>query len=241
MNSGQASPPAEHRLQFNNNVISIREQNSAWREVLSLASRHSVPKGSRWLDNGRLASSFSFLDKGMLRLASLDRNGNERILLYIGQGCIFNELGILNRGPYSTAFSSATLTALEDCEVYRFPPGLLEDEAFAMAHPSLMLNLVHSLARKAGAFFSQLDENAGLAPETQVCRYLYRAMDEGDHAARPRFSQTELALALGLHRSTVCRILRQLRYDGVLGVFTRNRLEIKDSDALWRLCRPNIS
>lgn len=238
MDSRPAHIPDPHSIRHENNIIFIREQNSAWREVLHLASRQNIAKGSRWVDYGHV-ESFSFLDKGMMRLSSLDRNGNERIFLYIGQGCIFNELGVLN-GPGNAPFSSAALFALEDCEVYHFPQSILYDEAFTIRHPALMMNLVHSLARKAGSFFSQLDESAGLDPETQVCRYLYRAVDEEMHNGRPRFSQTELALALGLHRSTVCRILRQLRDEGILGEFTRHKLEIKNREALWRLCRPNL-
>ena len=239
MDSSSAHISTPLGIRRNNNVISIREQNSVWREVLHLASHQSISKGSRWMDDGTHTATFSFLDKGMMRLSSLDRNGNERIFLYIGQGCIFNELGVLNNGPNQTPFSSAAIFALEDCEVYHFPQSILQDEAFVLRYPTLMMNLVHSLARKAGAFFSQLDESAGLSPETLVCRYLFRAMEEGMHATRPPFSQTELALALGLHRSTVCRILRQLRDGGILGEFTRHKLEIKDRDALWHLCRPN--
>ena len=53
------------------------------------------------------------------------------------------------------------------------------------------------------------------------------------------WSQSELALVLGLHRSTVCRIIRTLRDRGVLGHFTRCSLEILDREALAELCNPS--
>lgn len=108
---------------------------------------------------------------------------------------------------------------------------------FAVEHPELMMNLVQSLMLKAGAFFGQIEERAGLSPETLVCRYLARLQSEGTKTLQPRFSQSDLALALGLHRSTVCRILHDLREKGILGEFTRTRLEILNRDELLRLCR----
>ena len=93
-----------------------------------------------------------------------------------------------------------------------------------------MSNLVHSLGAKAGAFYSQITESVELDPQTQVCRYLHRLADE---------RRTRLALVLGLHRSTVCRIIRTLRDRGVLGHFTRCSLEILDREALAELCNPS--
>ena len=83
-----------------------------------------------------------------------------------------------------------------------------------------MSNLVHSLGAKAGAFYSQITESVELDPQTQVCRYLHRLADERrTRVVNPGVSQSELALVLGLHRSTVCRIIRTLRDRGVLGRF----------------------
>ena len=79
-----------------------------------------------------------------------------------------------------------------------------------------------------------------LDPQTQVCRYLHRLADERrTRVVNPGVSQSELALVLGLHRSTVCRIIRTLRDRGVLGHFTRCSLEILDREALAELCNPS--
>ncbi len=215
-----------------NNVIVMLEQNSVWREVLSLGARQCLDKGQRLIDSSD-NDNFSFLHKGLIRLSSLGENGNERIFLHIGAGCIFNELGCMHIAPLSTA----SFLAMEPCEIYQFPRRLLQDRDFTLRHPELMMNLVQSLMLKAGAFFGQIEESVGLSPENLVCRYLARLQSEGSGHLRPRFSQSDLALALGLHRSTVCRILHDLREKGVLGEFTRTRLEILDKDALLQLCR----
>ena len=115
-----------------------------------------------------------------------------------------------------------------------------DDPEFVRRHPALMSNLVHSLGAKAGAFYSQITESVELDPQTQVCRYLHRLADERrTRVVNPGVSQSELALVLGLHRSTVCRIIRTLRDRGVLGHFTRCSLEILDREALAELCNPS--
>ena len=215
-----------------NNVISMLEQNSVWRSILSQGEYLPLDKGRCWTEcpgNDR----FAFLDKGLIRLSSLGENGSERIFLHIGAGCIFGELSCMHVAPLSTA----SFLAMEPCEVYLFPKSLLEDRSFTLLHPELMMNLVQSLILKAGAFFGQIEERVGLSPENLVCRYLFRLPEEGSGHLRPRFSQSDLALALGLHRSTVCRVLHDLRERGILGEFTRTKLEILDREGLRDMCR----
>ena len=65
------------------------------------------------------------------------------------------------------------------------------------------------------------------------------AEERRTRVVNPGVSQSELALVLGLHRSTVCRIIRTLRDRGVLGHFTRCSLEILDREALAELCNPS--
>ena len=176
---------------------------------------------------------FAFLDKGLIRLSSLGENGSERIFLHIGAGCIFNELSCMHVAPLSTA----SFLAMEPCEIYQFPKSLLENRDFVLQYPELMMNLVQSLMLKAGAFFGQIEESVGLSPENLVCRYLFRLQEDASLHLRPKFSQSDLALALGLHRSTVCRVLHDLRERGILGEFTRTKLEILDREGLRDMCR----
>lgn len=53
----------------------------------------------------------------------------------------------------------------------------------------------------------------------------------------PHMSQTELGKVLGIPRSSFCRIIHSLRQEGIIGHFTRNRLEILDQDRLLALSR----
>ena len=198
-------------------MFRIRELNSPWRSVLHLGKRQKVAKSYRWPDDPD-TDTFSFLEQGRVRLLNLSETGRERIVLYIEPGCLFREIVLL----HVSSMHPASLVALEPCEVYSFPRTLLDDADFVRRHPALMSNLIHSLGAKAGAFYSQITESVELDPQTQVCRYLHRLAEERrTRVIDPGVSQSELALVLGLHRSTVCRIIRVLRDRGVLGHFTR--------------------
>lgn len=212
-------------------VFTIRELNSPWREVLNLATRQVCAKSHCWIDEG-VGSTFSFLHRGRVRLVNVMESGQERILLDIEQGCIFREVPVF----HVSLWYPGNFLALEKCEVYHFPRSLLEDEAFIRAHPVLMSNLVRSLGIKAGAFFSQISESSHLSPQEKVCRYLRRLADQNAGRARfaPGVSQSEMAETLGLHRSTVCRVISELRDEGVIGNFSRRNLEIFKPDALCR-------
>ncbi len=213
------------------NVLAIQELNGIWREVLDLG-RHETVKTGTCLYEVPLGKEeyFSFLDKGMLRLSCVSHNGMENILLYICDGCLFKELSWV--APNATA----EFFAMEDCEIWNFPHDLLLNKEFTVEHPLLMINLVQSLMQKAGAFFSRQTEHYELSPEEKICRFLMRIDEMAAGAQQPVFTQAEMAKALGLHRSTVCRILRELRIEGIVGRCTKTHLDILDRKALRGLC-----
>ena len=63
-------------------VFRIRDLNSPWRSVLHLGQRQMVGKSYQWEDDPE-TSTFSFLEKGRVRLLNLSETGKERIVLYI--------------------------------------------------------------------------------------------------------------------------------------------------------------
>ena len=107
-------------------VFRIRDLNSPWRSVLHLGQRQMVGKSYQWEDDPE-TSTFSFLEKGRVRLLNLSETGKERIVLYIEPGCLFREIVLLHVSPSHPA----SLVALEPCEVYNFPRTLLDDAEFA--------------------------------------------------------------------------------------------------------------
>ena len=60
-------------------VFRIRDLNSPWRSVLHLGQRQMVGKSYQWEDDPE-TSTFSFLEKGRVRLLNLSETGKERIV-----------------------------------------------------------------------------------------------------------------------------------------------------------------
>lgn len=213
--------PAIQRLASDNALFAIEGSNTAWEKVLHKARRLSYPKHHEIPTSG--SGDFYYLISGRLKLSCLAADGQERIVMRIGPGSLFNEVSHLHHSPH--AHSLQTLTP---CEVAAFPGSLLDDEKFYREHPDLIRNLVQTLGLKAGAFFAQLFDSGLLEVRGRVCRMLYQLWEENGRKAsfRPELSQGDMAAMLGVHRSSLCRELRTLREEGVIGSFSKANLEI---------------
>ncbi|GAB1410362.1 Crp/Fnr family transcriptional regulator [Desulfovibrionales bacterium] len=218
-----------HRI---GDCFSIRSLNLPWHEVLHLGQRQSILKGKQWNETDQ-NQQFSYLQHGHVQLITYSTSGSDRILLNIYSGCIFREVLHLNPSVHHPV----RLVAKSDCVIVNFPMRLLRDKEFIATHPHLMSNLVQSLSIKAGAFSSQIFEEE-LRPSVLVCRHLFSLYQHGgaNSMVNPNMSQSELALTLGLHRSTVSRVLKELRSADIVGRFTRCMLEVNNPAELLRLC-----
>lgn len=212
-------------------VFSIKEINSPWREVLHLGERKSIPRNS---DISIIYNDlFFFLDHGTVRLTGISEDGHERVVMIMEEGVIFGEATFLHKTPDHLH----AIKTLSPCEVIAFPKQLLEDEEFCKQYPHLILNLVRSLGIKVGALFSQIYDTNLFDIKRQICRMmaqLWREQGEGRNI-NPNLSQTDVAHLLGVHRSSVCRIIRELRDQGVIGHFSKTRLEINNAEELLAL------
>ncbi len=209
--------------------FSLKEVNSMWRSILHLGEKKVLTKGTvleMHLDNGLM-----LIDKGLISLRSLNSDGRERVSMYMESGCLIGEVPALvdtqnsNRVPLYHVH--------EESIVYAFPSSFLTDANFIKTYPYLIMNVMESFALKVRYLFTLVGDKSGESSKEIICRYINR-LARKNHADvfNPHMSQSEFALSLGLHRSTVCRIIKELREEGVLGEFTKNKLEILDRDTL---------
>ena len=209
-------------------VFRIRELNAPWREIIHLGERKLLPKHHELGNTGD--ETFFFLNRGSLRLSCVAEDGQERVVMIMEEGVLFGEITFMHKS--SVHFHS--LRTLSECEVFIFPNTLLDDVDFCRQYPLLILNLVRSLGVKAGAFFSQIYDSNLLDTRGQICRMLSHIWREQGEAAavNPDLSQIDVANILGIHRSSVCRVIRELRDEGVIGRFSKTRLEVLQPQAL---------
>ena len=219
-------------MQAQNTSISnfhLHEVNSVWRTVLHLGTQQTVPKHFAW--HGR-ADTFSFIDQGCVRLECISPSGRQRIAFFMKSGCLFRDIAMFSAELNFTS----TLITTEESTIYHFPRSLMSDNDFIRQYPELMSNMVFSLSKKGGVFFALLAEASEQVPDEVLCRYIETlAKTHNSNIFSPNISQVDLALNLGMHRSTVCRVIKSLRTAGILGTFSRHRLEILDREKLNKI------
>ncbi len=212
--------------------------NSPWERVLHLASRRRFRKGQT-IDIGAGMNegeggkpSFYYVMSGRIRLSYVGRAGEERTILYAGPGSLMNVPSVVADDVENTV-----VTCTEPAEVALFDAALLTDERFAAEHPDLMINLVQSLCVHLVIHSQRLAESALADSVSQVCRVVRELAQRhgGCDCFAPDMTQQELARLLGMHRTTLTRILCRLRDMHVLGKFTRHELRILDRTRLDEL------
>lgn len=211
-------------------VSPVREgPNGAWKNVLHLARRQFFPKGHPLLPDEASVRDFYYIERGRVRIIYASQEGRERSMLVVESGNLFNESSALT--GYDNPDSQ--YLCLEDSILWRFSGTLLGDPSFVREHPDLIINLMRSLARKTLSMHEHLSYTGTGRTEVQLARYLIRSMEShGAATFPPGLTQQELADTLGIHRATLVRCVHTLRARGVLGAFTRKRVEILDPPAL---------
>ncbi len=216
-------------IQRNSSAFYLSEISSPWREVLHLARREEIPSAYRWQFAEENQPSFSFLDSGQIYLYSYTQSMRERIILQLGSGCIFREASLF----YKAQRYRISPVAMSDCIVYHFPASLLTDINFMQKYPHLITNFMHNLSTKLGAAISLVAEAVKPPPEVMVSQFLLNF--KPDISQTEGISQGNIALSLGLHRSTVCRIIADLRKAGAIGKINKKEIEILDRTYLEEL------
>ncbi|WP_300669164.1 Crp/Fnr family transcriptional regulator [Desulfoluna sp.] len=216
------SPYDSETYQQDMAVFRIRELNAPWREIMHLGERKVLPRHHEL--GSTEVETFFFLNRGHLRLSCIAEDGQERVVMIMEEGVLFGEITFMHKS--SVHFHS--LRTLTECEIIVFPNTLLEDLAFCREYPHLVLNLVKSLGVKGGAFFSQIYDSNLLDARGQICRmlsHIWREQGEKE-TVNPDLSQVDMANLLGIHRSSVCRVIHELRDEGIIGRFSKTRLEV---------------
>lgn len=179
-------------------------------------------------------SGIYYIKKGCIRLSSIGLNGQEKVMLYMGKGTLFNEIPMLQY-TYDYIF-----TAMEPTEAAFWPKKRLTTE-FIKEYPDLLFNLLESMSKKTQGFYSQLSKTHTIGTFANVCRVLYSMALYNQSGGRivPRLTQQEFAAFLGVHRSSLHKALFRLREEGVIGHYSRNELTIHDLDSLLAYAEGN--
>ncbi|MFI3270601.1 MAG: Crp/Fnr family transcriptional regulator [Pseudomonadota bacterium] len=228
-------PTAPKILKKYTDIFTLNDANAPWGDFLHLARMQEVPKNYIWSYESE-ENVFCYLHSGSIRLYCHTFSSRELIVLELNKGCLFREVGLLYVGQRYGIYQQA----MTPCVVYNFPAKILEDHDFIRENPQLMINLTNTLGLKLGSILSLLAESIKPNPEVMVSQFLLNfqaTANSTDPASKRGITQGELAMSLGLHRSTVCRVLHELREKGVIGKIHRGHMEILDVAYLQNLVK----
>ena len=207
-----------------------------WEAIKHLGIRHSYQKGCQIYDLQSPVNGVYLVESGLVEIVLYTPTGPEKVLYYVGPGCIFGEVGCFVSGDTG----EARIQARSDCSAYFFGRETIEG-VIAREHPQLLIELIRTSAYKIRMFAVLLRDSLTGDVFQRVCRTLvylveYRGVlpQPGFQglAVQPGLSQTDLARLLGIHRVTLTKVINRLKNERVIKRFTKNRLEILDFERL---------
>lgn len=223
----------EQRVAMNADIlifpIIMSGLNTPWEKIL--ASGTAVTFRPKFIISGRTsnreADGMYYIKRGCVRLSNISSNGQERIILYMGKGCVFNEVPMLQ---FSTDY---IFTCTEQVEAIFWNKKILDSE-FIRKYPELISNLMLSMSKKSQSFYAQLCVTRSYDSFVNVCRALYsmHMFNREKGEVVPRLTQLDLAAFLGIHRSSLHKALNRLEKEGIIGKYSRNKLTIYDAERL---------
>lgn len=209
-------------------VISLSGLHEPWREIAHLGTKMVLPRSP--YPHPASTECFYFIAKGKVCLTYTGSNGQDHVVLFFGNGCIFNETGVLT----SDESHLACFRVLETAEVIRFPGHLVHDEGFIRRYPHLLHNMTVGTAVKFSSLYSSvytIKHGTPLARLARFLRQLARCHNEAKHFPLD-MTQLELASVLDMHRVSLFRCLQELKQRGVLLDFSRKAIVISSLEAL---------
>lgn len=211
--------------------------NSIWEKALPLARERLYPQGFYLMLRDEARRDFYYLASGSLAIMYHAPSGRARNMLSLKAGNLFNISLAAGSLFMPDRKASSQFYCLEEARIWRFPGGLLHDEAFIRAYPELISNLLASLGLRlliTHDTLSSVGTNRLPARIAEFILQLSRANGDADEFS-PGISQEDLANLLGVHRVTLLRALAKMKKSKLLVSFTHSRLVIGDREALRRM------
>lgn len=212
----------------------ITGSSSPWAEHLDAGIRREYPAGAILLNPGERVTHLYYLQKGEVLVSLFPEPENISNLFIMRDDSM---LGLI--AFFTSARPNASWRTLKPCTMFLF-----DQESVAEKLPRhLLLNLLEQLASMSSAMTRRFYQGV-YGNEMRLARLVLHLADAcaektplgaNGLAVSPRVTQEMVSDLLGMHPVTLNKLLAQLRNEGVIGRFTKNRLEILDIAAISRL------
>ncbi len=204
--------------------LRLTNVNDKWRSLLPNFKQTVYKKNSIIKETDLFLFFFFF---GVIHTSYTSISGVEWIFIFQNQGCIFNEHALFDT-PIKFQYTANT-----DCTVRKIPIKYLQSPQFIEEYPDLYINFIETLALKESISYSYFSDLAYSSAKSKVCQaILALANEHGNAMFTPGITQAEIGAMLGLHQTSVARVIQDLRQNRIIGAFTKNKIEIFDIDKL---------
>ena len=211
----------------------------SWRTILHLGIRRTFKKGSEIVDMMTPVNGVYFVEEGSVEVPLYTVHGPEKVLFYVGPGCIFGEVSCFVVGETD----EASVRARTNCVLYFFSRNLIEG-TIANQHPQLLIELIRASAYKIRMYGVLLQDSLSGDNFMRVCKMLVYlvhfkeaelAHGQKQVIIQPEMTQRDMARLMGIHRVTVTKAISHLKKMGIIQRFSKRTLEIIDFPALCKL------
>ena len=214
----------------------------SWQKIAHLGIRRAFARGARIIDMDIPLNGVYLVQEGAVEVILYTQHGPEKVLFYVGPGCIFGEVScFVSAGTGESG--EAHVRARSACVCYFFSREQIEG-MIASQYPHLLIELIRAEAYKIRMYGVLLQDSLNSDHFVRVCKMLvYLARFKGVDIAQgqiqvtiqPEMTQNDMARLMGIHRVTVTKAISRLKRMGILRRFSKKSLEISDFSALCQL------
>ena len=167
------------------------------------------------------------LESGSVKLYRLSPQGRQYIISVLTEGATCNEVPAFDGGT-----NPVNVDALETVRVWVVEPQLLRD--LVSSNPEFALKVLNKFGQNLRGLVRKVSEMAFYQVTNRLARLIVEMPVE---AARPHWTQEQLAARLGTVREVVARSLKELEKSGAIRIEER-RIHVADREVLQQWTHP---
>lgn len=197
-----------------------------WDSYLTFGTRQFVKRNQAIYSQGTCGDGFYYLEKGLVRIVSMNATGKERILNIVIPNQLLGVQSLDQRQHFTTAI------AVKDSVVYHFSCDTFK--ALLKEHPKLVPLFSRTVIHKMKILLDRINLDT-LTSEQKIALLLHNICYEFKNYEVP-ISQQDIASCTGLTRITVYKVLKQWQEDGIIAIMNRTYY-VKKPDFLRNLVK----
>ncbi len=208
------------------------------REILGHATHRDWDRGATVFTPATHPSSLYLLERGLVRIYRLSKDGDETTFGYVAPGEVFGELSAFGAFP-----RESFAAAVHPSRVWKIP--LDSFQQVLSAHPGLVLEITRQIGQRMKRIQNRVENLVFKDVKARVAGILLELAEDfgqtegGQRVLDFEITQSELATLVGSTRQTVNGSLRDLEDEGLIQRDGR-RVVIAKVDELARVARAGL-